>query len=189
MQELTSVLDIPCMSSKTFNNIRKEVNSDWETTALACMKAAAEEEKLAAVARGDVGSDGIPEITVVTDGCWSKRSYKTNYNALSGAASIVGNHTGKILFISVKNKFCLVCAIAKNKKTQPGEHACFKNFSGPSTQMEALGIAEGFEKSIDMFGIRYKFCIADGDSSVYTNVVLSKPYGSSHPVERIRCKN
>jgi hypothetical protein len=38
-------------------------------------------------------SDGILYITVVVDVAWSKRSYKSNYNALSSAGSI---HEAKI---------------------------------------------------------------------------------------------
>jgi len=34
-----------------------------------------------------VDVDGIPMISVVNDGQWSKRSYRTKYDALSGAVS------------------------------------------------------------------------------------------------------
>lgn len=37
-------------------------------------------------------------ITVIADGTWSKRSYKTNYNALSGAVSIY------LFYDTTKNK-------------------------------------------------------------------------------------
>lgn len=36
---------------------------------------------------GNVDADGIPCITVVADGQWSKRSYRTKYDALSGVVS------------------------------------------------------------------------------------------------------
>jgi hypothetical protein len=48
------------------------------------MTLAAEEKAKLAVANGDVREDGVPMITVIADGAWSKRNYKSNYNALSG---------------------------------------------------------------------------------------------------------
>lgn len=58
-------------------------------------------------------------------------------NALSGAAAIIGKHTGEILFLGVKNKYCFICARAEKQKVDPSEHKCFKNYSGPSTNMES----------------------------------------------------
>ena len=54
------------------------------------MKEAAEEEK---IERGSF-HDGVPAITVIVDGGWSKRSHKHSYNAKSGAVIIIGTHTG-----------------------------------------------------------------------------------------------
>lgn len=48
------------------------------------MKEAGEEEKRIALEKGHVTSDGIPYITVIGDGGWSKRSYGHGYNAASG---------------------------------------------------------------------------------------------------------
>lgn len=39
---------------------------------------------------GYIDGDGIPMITVVTDGVWCKRSYKTKYDALSGVIKVAG---------------------------------------------------------------------------------------------------
>ncbi|KAK4882229.1 hypothetical protein RN001_005548 [Aquatica leii] len=58
-------------------------------------KAAKEEAKLA-VELEEVDDQGCPNIAVVTDGAWSKRSYRTNYNALSGVACILGLRTKKM---------------------------------------------------------------------------------------------
>ena len=49
------------------------------------MKLAGIEEKQLALEAGDVDIDGIPMCPVVADGQWSKRSYKTKYDAFSGA--------------------------------------------------------------------------------------------------------
>ncbi|KAK4885234.1 hypothetical protein RN001_001505 [Aquatica leii] len=37
----------------------------------------------------DINPDGIPIISSTVDGAWSKRSYRTNYSALSGVVSIL----------------------------------------------------------------------------------------------------
>lgn len=39
--------------------------------------------------KGNVNENGVPFITVIADGAWSKRSYKSGYNALSGVVSIL----------------------------------------------------------------------------------------------------
>ncbi|KAF2896350.1 hypothetical protein ILUMI_09813, partial [Ignelater luminosus] len=62
------------------------------------MEAAAKKETEFAIENGNVDKNGVPCITVVADGCWSKRSYRTNYNALSGAGAIVRKQFGEILY-------------------------------------------------------------------------------------------
>ena len=56
---------------------------------------------------------GIPSITVVVDGGWSKRSHKHSYNAKSGVAVIFRSHTRKLLFMGIRDKFCAVCAVQR----------------------------------------------------------------------------
>ena len=51
------------------------------------MVIAAQEEAKLAIEKGEVDYLGRPKIAVVADGAWSKRSYKTKYNALSGVVS------------------------------------------------------------------------------------------------------
>ncbi|KAJ8895745.1 hypothetical protein PR048_001083 [Dryococelus australis] len=90
------------------------------------MLEAAEEVKVIAIRDGNVDSDGVPMCTVVADGAWCKRSYKANYDSLSGVyllqnllyfcvyhfcfqASIVGFKTGKVLYyIGVRNRCCSI---------------------------------------------------------------------------------
>ena len=76
------------------------------------MKSAGQEECRLAIERGDY-HQGIPAITVITDGGWSKHKHKHPYNAKSGVAIIIGKETGKLLYIGVRNKYCSVCARAE----------------------------------------------------------------------------
>ena len=63
------------------------------------MAEAGKEEKRLAEERGSY-HEGIPAITVILDGGWSKRSHKHSYNANSGVGIIVGQETGKLLHSS-----------------------------------------------------------------------------------------
>jgi len=77
------------MSSKTYTHIESLLGAEIFNTAWSEMEKAGQEEKRIAIESGCVGSDGIPMITVVADGQWSKRSYRTKYDALSGVVSII----------------------------------------------------------------------------------------------------
>jgi len=87
VKELFSSLEIPTMSYNTYSKYHDKVSDGWEKAALQEMEAAAKEEAEYAVASGRVTPDGVPMLTVVADGCWAKRSYRTNYTSLSGVVS------------------------------------------------------------------------------------------------------
>ncbi|KAG5869840.1 hypothetical protein JTB14_007474 [Gonioctena quinquepunctata] len=156
-------MNIPTMSSKTFSRIQENLADLWEDTAMEKMAEAAEEEKHLAIQCGDVTTDGLPSITVVCDGVWAERSYRSNYNSLSGAAAIVGFKTGEVLFLAVKNKFCLTCK--KHPRNTP-QHKCYKNWQCSSSSMEANIMAEGFQKSMPIYGLIYNRMVADGEAVV-----------------------
>lgn len=181
-EELFSAINIPFLSTNLYTREEIKIANAWKKTASRLMREAANEEADYARSIGSVASDGTPLITVVADGCWSKRSYRTNYSALSGAAAIVGNKFGKILYLSVKNKYCSICAISDK------EHICYKNYAGSSTGMESQSLVEGFKNSEAMYGIRYSTLIADGDSSTYKRILESRPYHNL-TVEKIECRN
>lgn len=77
-------LEVPSLSCSGFNKVQVEIGNIIYKSSLDEMKRAGEEEKWIALECGDVDSDGIPMCTVIADGQWSKRSYKTKYDALSG---------------------------------------------------------------------------------------------------------
>ncbi|XP_063386965.1 uncharacterized protein LOC134672945 isoform X1 [Cydia fagiglandana] len=187
LQEMLSSLNLPLISDKTYAECHDNCSAHWERVLEESMHKAAEEEKQLALEEGRV-KNGIPKIDVVADGCWSKRSYKKNYNASSGAASIIGRRTGKILYLGIKNKYCSTCAYAQRKETTTPEHACYKNFNGSSTSMESDIIVEGFKKSIEMHGLIYERLISDGDASTYAKILQARPY-SDVTVEKVECRN
>lgn len=87
LEKLLGAMNVRCMSNKTYDKYHGIVSKGWEETALKEMREAAEEEIKLARERGDVDQDGTPLLTVVTDGSWAKRSYRKNYNSLSGMVS------------------------------------------------------------------------------------------------------
>ncbi|KAL4719459.1 hypothetical protein ACJJTC_000471 [Scirpophaga incertulas] len=86
----------------------------WKEAAEESMQEAAKEEAAEAISCGEI-KDGIPVLIVIVDCCWSKRSYKTNYSAMSGVAAIIGYKSGKVFCMNVKNKYCVMCARAQSK--------------------------------------------------------------------------
>jgi hypothetical protein len=115
---LSAALDIPCMSSSTYFAVENQVLNNVKEVAINEMIDAGQEELRLALEAGEVDSNGVGMITVIVDGAWSKRSYETNYNALSGVASIIGARLKKVLYIGIKNKYCRICEkFAKLKKS------------------------------------------------------------------------
>ena len=84
----------------------------------------------------------VPAITIIVDGGWSKRSHKHLYNAKSRVGIIIGKETSKILYLGIRNKYCLVCQKA-GEGTVP-QHTCFRNWDKSSSAMETDIILKGF---------------------------------------------
>ncbi|KAF0701763.1 Uncharacterized protein FWK35_00036722, partial [Aphis craccivora] len=189
LEQFSSILDMPCMSNKSYQKFHQFLSKQIENTAWESIELAGKEEARLAIENGDINSNGIPMITVVADGAWSKRSYKRNYNAASGVACIVGYRTKKVLFVGVRNKYCSICQKSCTNNKDAPEHLCYKNWNGTSTAMEADIIVEGFRQSIPMHNIIYHKLIGDGDSSVLKKIMLAKPYGNNLDVKKIECAN
>lgn len=103
------------------------------------MLEAGKEEKRLAKEMSDY-YQGVPAITVIVDGGWSKRSHKYSYNAKSGVGIIIGKQTGNILHIGVRNKYCSACA----QGVPIDKHQFFKNWNASSSEMESDIILESF---------------------------------------------
>lgn len=89
LEEICATMEIPSMTSNTFIRNHDIIGKKIYKIAENVMMIAGEEERRLAIENGDIDSDGISMCTVVADGQWGKRSYKTKYDALSGAVSII----------------------------------------------------------------------------------------------------
>ncbi|XP_063913036.1 uncharacterized protein LOC135129717 [Zophobas morio] len=183
LNELAGSLNMPGMSYRLYNKIETNLNEIFQNECWQSMIDAGKEEVKIAIENGNVDENCVPLITVIADGAWCKRSYRTNYNAKSGAACIVGEKTGKILFLGIRNKYCAMCV-----KDESKPHLCFKNWKGSSSAMESDIILEGFKRSLEMHGAKYASLIGDGDSSVYKKIMEAEPYGE-FMVTKIECAN
>ncbi|CAB3225803.1 unnamed protein product [Arctia plantaginis] len=141
----------------------------------ASMKKAAQEEKEGSHKIGK--TDGI---TVSGDGSWRKRGF----SSLFGVTSLIGWLSGKIIDVEVKSKYCKSCEHwkSKNGTTEFEEwqisHAdeCQANHEGSSGKMEVNAVVEMFQRSEDLYGVKYSNYIGDGDSKTFKGIVDSKPY-------------
>lgn len=121
---------------------------------------------------------------MIVDGGWSKCSHRHSYNAKSGIGIIVGQATGKLLYIGVKNKYCTACT----QGVPPDQHTCYKNWDESSSEMEPDIILEGFKQAEQVHGVRYKRFVGDGDSSVYPTLI-ENVLGWGRYIEKLECAN
>ena len=89
LNETFATMGISGLSGRSFTCIEIGIGKWWEFLVNEEMIKAANEERLFAIDRGDY-HEGVPAITVVADGGWSKRTHKHSYNALGGVAIVVG---------------------------------------------------------------------------------------------------
>lgn len=73
--ELFAFIDMSFMASNTYLRCTEEMAEKISSSLWASLESAAAEKSRLAVQAGDVDNDGVPFITVIVDGAWSKRSY------------------------------------------------------------------------------------------------------------------
>ncbi|GLV38564.1 hypothetical protein CBL_08560 [Carabus blaptoides fortunei] len=82
------------------------------------------EEARLAQENGEIDNEGIPLIAVIANGAWPRRSYRVNYNALSGvdtgnqASHVLGLHNNRdLLHASIKRLRTAAENAAKYRRT------------------------------------------------------------------------
>ncbi len=178
-----TTLGVPVMTPKNFINTEHSIGRWWEEQLMDVMAEAGKEEKRLAEERGDY-HQGVPAITVIVDGGWSKRSHRHSYNAKSGVGIIIGQITGKLLHIEVRNKYCTACTQGVPQE----KHECFKNWSESYSRMKSNIILEGFQQAEAAHGVRYMRFIGDGDSSVHSTLIQCVPVWGRF-IEKMECAN
>ena len=191
LEEQMACVHVPSLSNPCFIEMEELIGTAFEDMVYKELLIAGQMERELAIKNNiyhGIGDDRVPAITVVVDGGWSKRSHRHSYNANSGVAVIFGAATKRLLYIGVRNKYCSICAVSNGKGIPAPEHKCYRNWSGSSSSMEADIILQGFLLSESMHGVRYRWMIGDGDSSVYNSVVTGcLNYGKD--VIKVECAN
>ncbi len=183
LQETMGVFGVPVMAGKNFVSTERDIGEWWRKQLNEVMVEAGKEEKRLAEERGDF-NEGVPAITVIVDGGWSKRSHRHSYNAKSGVGIIIGQATGKLLYIGMRNKYCTACT----QGIPVEQHNCYKNWNESSSQMEPDIILEGFKQAEEVHGVRYTRFVGDGDSSVYPTLIQNVP-GWGRYIRKLECAN
>ncbi len=174
LNETAATLGMPGLQQCTFSDLENQIGDWWGEVLKAEMLEAGMEERRLAEQRNEY-HEGIPAITVIIDGGWSKMAHKHSYNAPGGVGIVVGEETKKILFIRVKVKTCYICTRAENEGKVPEPHECFKNWSQSSQAMEAAIFLEAFNECEAVHGVRYMNVIGDGDSSTMPLLLTEGP--------------
>ena len=117
------------------------------------------------------------DIAVAFDGTWHKRGH----TSLNGVVTATSLENGKIIDVDCLTKHCHGCKTSKNN------HTCNINFEGYSGGMEAKGVLNIFNRSQELYNVRYVQYLGDGDSKAFLKVIEAKPYGNSVNVEKLEC--
>lgn len=114
---------------------------------------------------------GSKDLTVVYDGIWQKRGYKST----NGVCTLTSLETGKIIDVEVLTKFYSGCVKYKGDtvKTDIHKSRCIKNYEGASGGMETCAT---IKRSEEKRGVRYEYFLGDGDSKAHIAVVDSNPH-------------
>ena len=145
LQQLMASTGIPAMSKSTFTATERYITNDLRSMLADSIIEAGKEERNNAE-KSNRYFHGVPAITVIADGGWSKRSHKHSYNAKSGIAVIIGQHTKKLLFLRVRNKYCSVCSIAENAGKEKPTHQCIKIGQLPHQQWNQTFLSKDSDK-------------------------------------------
>ncbi|KAJ4437158.1 hypothetical protein ANN_17293 [Periplaneta americana] len=108
------------------------------------------------------------DITAAFDGSWQKRGH----TSLNGVITATSLDNGKVIDVECLTKFCHNC-----KSDQPG-HVCMKNYDGFSGGMESDEVVKIFQRSENLYQVRYVNYLGDRDSKGYKKVEELNVYGN-----------
>ena len=111
LEKVLTTMGVPGMSKQLFQKTKQFLGEAMKRQLIISMTIAGEQEKEMAIYENHY-HQGVPYVSVVADGGWSKRSHKHLYNAKSGVGGLRSN---KLLFLRVRNKYCSVCSVLSIK--------------------------------------------------------------------------
>ena len=192
LERLSACLGMKAIHLKTYQKKQLRVLQNLVKQAEECCSNAA------SIVRQNYGAkddDEIIDISVLFDGSWHTRGYRSKL----GFAAIIDADTGLVLDYQPYSKYCHACAIKLSKHKEDSAEFrtwyeahkpnCDINFTGSSGAMEVQSCVEMFRRSLEKHKIRYTSLLSDGDSKAYNAVVEDAPYGKNKKTEHQECNN
>ena len=178
LESFCSIMDMPCMSKRTYYQHLETILDALEAEAKDEMKQAGERLRERLIEENGGGDESsVTDAAVSFDGTWAKRGF----TSLTGVVFVISVDTGEVLDYHVVSKSCQKCSLKKSKcKTDEEfeewevEHVfsgeCDINFHGSSPAMEMEGAEILWKRSLERHNIRYRWMVSDGDSKAFSTV-------------------
>ena len=187
MQTLAMFMNLsPPVTRSNYDAINKKLHVALKETVVESCQKAAKETRQSLDCNDD---DIIQDCQVSVDGTWQKRGHIS----LNGLVTLISRENGKCLDYHVMSKKCKSCQFWEKRTNEPGyaswyaNHDCQINHDRSAGAMESAGAVAMFKRSIDCHHLRYTSYIGDGDSSSYSDVANSQPYGDGVKIEKKEC--
>ena len=187
LEKFTCVMNmLPPMNENAYRDHVKAVRDATESVAKESMSKAANDVK----EFYEPNEEGLYDIAVSGDGTWRKRGFSSSY----GVVTVLSTVTGKALDCEVMSKECRQCMQWRGKERSAEfhewwdghQHECHANFEGSSGSMDASGILNIFQRSVEGHGLRFVEFLGDGDSKAHKLLVQEAVYGDVD-IEKLEC--
>jgi len=151
------------LSQKSYDSIVQHIYASSKKFFEICCKKAIQEE----IQLNETEERPILNLTVSGDGSWKKRGF----SSLFGVTTLIAYHTGKVIDLIIKNSYCQTCAYFKNNSKdleyEMHKENCPINHQGSSGKMEVDAMLEMFQRSEELYGVKYSNFIGDGDAKTF----------------------
>ena len=179
---------VPAMNVNSFNKSMGDIISSYKQCAEDKVNSAAENVRQMNN-EITVDNETIVDIVVSSDGTWQKRGH----DSLNGVVTIIRNDVRQCIDYRVlSTKKCNACSKWETKKDAVefekfiSEHECSINHRGSAGSVEAKGVVECFQLSVENRKLQYTKFIGDGDSKTHTSIFTADPYPGVK-VEKLEC--
>ena len=197
LQKLCGILNLPkFLTTKNYNKILKHLAKESIKGTETVMKKSVENLKEILEADGKIpDNDGCYHLAVTLDGTWQKRY---GFNCLHGVIFLMSVLTGKVIDYVVRSKVCFECQPRKswNKNTllycnwyTSHKESCTINHTKSSEPMEKDLAILMFQRSVELYHLKYTLYVGDGDSSSFKVVreTMENTNGNTYCIEKEDC--
>ncbi|GFY02775.1 uncharacterized protein TNCV_3506551 [Trichonephila clavipes] len=183
-------LNMPLMSSKTFNEIKCYINSAYSLASQTVLNYVHNSVQNAYRKLDQNGSNTVTDIAVSFDGTWLTRGHTSQI----GIGCVVDTLTGYVIDYEIMSKYCPTCISAKNELGETTaeydvwysghKNSCQINHVGTSGAMEMKAAAKIWSRS-EACCFRYTTLLSDGETHKFLNSL--KIYGADVEILKEEC--